>query len=260
MDTNPDRPSYEPIDSPGDPTEPAARLSAAQRLVTVFYAPGEVFEDIKAKPTWVLALLATMVVVTATSLVVWSNMDFEASTRESIEAIGFEVPDEVIEQQIERSQQRWFFKPILTGIVFLPLLFVAAAGLFFLMMKMVGSDIGFLATYSTMLHAYWPAKAVYSVLLAILAVTQGPVTEMGLITLLKSSVAGFLPAGSSLAAITFASFVDVFRIWGIILLIMGLAIVGRVSRGKATFAALVPWILAVLVSTGLALLPSLFVK
>ena len=260
MDQNSDRPSYEPAESTSFPPEPSARLSSAQRLVKMFYAPGEVFEDIKAKPTWALALIAYILVVTATSLVVWGNMDFEASTREAIETMGFEVPDEAIEKQIESAQDRWFLKPVLTGVVLIPLLLVVAAALFFLTMKMVGSEIGFLSTYSTMLHAYWPGKAVYTILLAIMAATQGPVTEMGLITLLKSSAAAFLPEGSSLALVTFASFFDVFRIWGIVLLVIGLAIVGRVSRGRSTVAALIPWILAILVSTGLAWLPSLFLK
>jgi hypothetical protein len=83
---------------------------------------------------------------------------------------------------------------------------------------------------------------------------------MGLITLLKSSVAGYLAEGASMVAITIGSFFDVFRIWGVVLLVIGLAVVGRVSRGKSTFAALVPWALAILVSAGLAFLPSLFVN
>lgn len=260
MDETTERPSYEPAESMTLPQEPTAKLSSLQRLVKMFYAPGEVFDDIKTKPSWVLALAAYIIVVILTSLVIWNNIDFDASTREAISSIGFEVPEETIERQVEASEKRWYIKPIVTGAVFAPILLVAAAALFFLMMKMVGSDISFLATYSTTLHAYFPGKAVYSVLLAILAVTQGPVTEMGLVTLLKSSIAGFLPHGSSLALITLGSFVDVFRIWGIVLLIIGLATVGRVSRGKATFAALAPWILAVVVSTGLALLPSLFVN
>jgi len=260
MDENIDRPNYEPADASSFPPEPIARLSSIQRLTKMFFSPGEVFEDIKAKPTWALALAAYIIVVTATSLVVWNNIDFDASTREAISSIGFEVPEEQIEKQIESSEQRWFLKPILTGVIFMPIVLVIAAAMFFLMMKMVGSDMGFLATYSTMLHAYWPGKAVYSVLLAVMAQTQGPTTEMGLVTLLKSSVAGFLPQGSSLAMITLGSFVDVFRIWGIVLLVIGLATVGRVSKGKATFAALAPWIFAVLVSTGLAILPSLFVR
>jgi hypothetical protein len=261
MDQPSDRPSYEPAGDLAEPTAAgSAKLSGAQRLVKVFTSPTEVFEDIRTKPTWVLALLATMVVVTATSLVVYSNIDFEASTREAIERFGFDVPDEVLDRQIDSAERRWFLKPVLNGVVVLPLMFLAAAGLFFLMMKMVGSEVGFLPTYSTMLHAYWPGKLVYSVLLAILAVAQGPVTEMGLVTLLKSSVAAFLPADAPLAAITFASFIDIFRIWGIVLLVVGLAIVGRVSRGKAAFATLVPWFLAALVSTGLAWLPSLFAR
>ena len=260
MDHQNHRPSYEPEEAASFPTEPVAKLSSTERLVKVFYAPTEVFEDIKAKPTWVLALIAYLALVTLTSLVVWSNIDHEASTREAIESFGIEIPEEALEKQIEGAEARWFVKPILTGVIFIPILLVIAAALFFLMMKMVGSDIGFLATYSTMLHAYWPGKAVYQVLLAIMAQTQGPVTEMGLITLLKSSVAGYLAEGSSMVAVTVGSFFDVFRIWGVVLLVIGLSVVGRVSRGKSTFAALVPWTLAILVSAGLAFLPSLFVN
>ncbi|MCU0302760.1 MAG: YIP1 family protein [Thermoanaerobaculales bacterium] len=260
MDQHEDRPSYEPETPLTDPTTTTARLGSFERLVKVFYAPGEVFEDIRRRPSWAIALLAYVVLVTATSLVVWRNIDFEASTREAVESIGFEVPEEALERQIETSERRWYLKPILTGAVFTPLLLVVAAALFYLMMKLAGSSIDFVATYSTMLHAYWPGKTLYSVLLAVLAQTQGPVTEMGLITLLRSSVAGFLPHGSSLALVTLTSFFDAFRIWGVILLVIGLAIVGRVSRGRAAFAALVPWILAILVATGLAALPSLFLK
>jgi hypothetical protein len=258
MDSPTDRPAYEPEVAGSFPIEPQAKLSASQRLTKVFFSPGEVFEDIKTKPTWVVALIAYVLVVTLTSLVVWNNIDYEASTRQAIESFGFEVPEEVLDQQIESAERTWFIKPILTGVVFVPILLVIAATLFFLMMKMVGSDIGFLATYSTMLHAYFPGKAVYSVLLAILAVTQGPVTEMGLVTLLKSSVAGFLPEGSSMVAVTIGSFFDAFRIWGVVLLVIGLSIVGGVNRAKSTFAALVPWIIAIVISAGLAFLPSLF--
>ncbi len=254
------RPSYEPADSSTFPVEPIAKLSSLERLVKIFHSPGEVFDDIKARPSWFLALAATIILVTISSLAIWSQMDFDASTREAISAIGFEVPEETIEKQVEASEKTWFIQPIFRGAVLTPIILVIAAALFFLTMKMVGSDISFLATYSTTLYAYFPGKAVYSVLLAVLAVTQGPVTEMGLITLLKSSVAGFLPQGSNLATVTLGSFVDVFRIWGIILLIIGLSTVGKVSRGRAAFAVLIPWILAVVVSTGLALLPSLFVK
>jgi len=258
MEHSDERPSYEP--EPGAELElgPTAKLSSAQRLLKIFSSPSEVFEDIKAKPTWAFALITYVIVVTLSSLVIWNNIDFEASTREAIESFGFEVPDDVIDKQIESAESRWFVKPILTGVVFTPVMLVIAAALFFLMMKMIGSDIGFVTTYSTMLHAYFPGKAVYSVLLAIMAATQGPVTEMGLITLLKSGVAGFLPEGTGIAAITAASFFDIFRIWGVALLVIGLAITGGVNRGKAAFAALIPWLIALVVSTGLAFLPSLF--
>ena len=53
MEEHPDRPSYEPTDMPATPDDPTPKLSAVQRLIKAFFTPGEVFEDIKVKPTWI---------------------------------------------------------------------------------------------------------------------------------------------------------------------------------------------------------------
>jgi hypothetical protein len=57
---------------------------------------------------------------------------------------------------------------------------------------------------------------------------------------------------------TLASYLDVFRIWGVVLLAMGFVVVGRISKGKAWTATLVPWVLLALITAGAAALPSLF--
>ena len=258
MEDATDRPSYEP-----ELTEPPApstqqKYSAVQRLWMMFTSPNEVFQDIKIKPTWVLCLIAYVFVVTVGSLVVYSYMDHDANIRGGLAMMNIEVPEEQIEEAVQKSEDFWYRKPLLIGLVAWPAILFLSAAVFFLMLKMMGSEANYVESLSTMLHAYWPSKTVYSVLLAALVVAKGTVTEFGLVRVLKSSVAGFLSGDISLPLMTFTSFIDVFRIWGVVLLVIGFGIVAGLSRGKAVAAALVPWIFLIVFWTALSALPSLF--
>ena len=258
MEDTTDRPSYEP-ELTGPPTPSTQqKYSAVQRLWMMFTSPGEVFADIKIKPTWVLCMIAYIAVVTVGSLVVYSHMDHEANIRSGLQMMSIEVPEEQIEEAVQRSEDHWYRKPLLIGLVAWPIILFISAAVFLLMFKMTGSDAGYVESLSTMLHAYWPSKTVYSVLLAVLVTAKGTVTEFGMVRVLKSSVAGFLSGDVSLPMITFTSFIDVFRIWGIVLLIIGFGIVAGISRGKAVAAAIIPWILLIAFWTALSALPSLF--
>jgi hypothetical protein len=259
MEENTDRPSYEPETAQSPASRSDARLSSGQRLWRSFTSPGEVFEDISKKPTWLLCMVCYIAVVVLSSLVIYSHMDHEANLRNTLEMMNVELPEEAIEDQIASSENRWFLRPVLGG-VFTPVILLVAAAVFFLMLKLMGSDAGYPDTLSTMLHAYWPPKLISSVLLAAIVAWQGSVTEFGLLRALKSSVAGLLPEDASLPALTLASFIDVFRIWSIVLLVIGFGIVAKISRQKATVAALVPWVFVALVSAGLAALPGLFAR
>jgi hypothetical protein len=224
----------------------------------MFTSPNEVFQDIKIKPTWVLCLIAYVAVVTVGSLVVYSYMDHDANIRSGLAMMNIEIPEAQIEEAVQKSEDFWYRKPLIIGLVAWPIILFLSAAVFFLMLKMMGSESNYVETLSTMLHAYWPSKTVYSVLLAALVASKGTVSEFGLVRVLKSSVAGFLSGDISLPLMTFTSFIDVFRIWGVVLLIIGFGIVAGISRGKAIAAGLIPWVLLIVFWTALSALPSLF--
>ncbi|MCP4901962.1 MAG: hypothetical protein GY906_33780 [bacterium] len=261
MGADSDRPAYEPAPSatglPGSGND--AKISSFNRLIGVFTNPAAVFEDIARKPTVALVLVCFVLVSVGQGFIVAKNTDFEANAIQSIEAMGIDVPEESLDRQIESSASRWYLRPAL-GVVFWPMILLISATVFFLMLKLTGSQIGFAATLSTMLHAYWPGKLVYSILLSMLVIRNGAVTDMGLLRVLKSSLAGYLPESTSWPLMTLAAFADVFKIWGIVLLAMGFVIVARVSKGKAWTAALVPWVVIALLMAGLVALPGLFMS
>ena len=258
MEDATDRPSYEP--ELAEPPTPSTKqkYSSVQRLWMMFTSPNEVFQDIKIKPTWVLCLIAYVAVVTVGSLVVYSYMDHNANIRGGLAMMNIDVPEEQIEEAVQKAEDFWYRKPLIIGLVAWPIILFLSAAVFFLMLKMTGSDAGYVESLSTMLHAYWPSKTVYSVLLGILVAAKGTITEFGLVKVLKSSVAGFLTGDVSLPMITLTSFIDIFRIWGVVLLVIGFAIVAGISRGKAIAAAVIPWLLLIIFWTALSALPSLF--
>jgi hypothetical protein len=48
-----------------------------------------------------------------------------------------------------------------------------------------------------------------------------------------------------------AGTISIFNIWAVVLLIIGFATVGKISRGQAAAVALVPWIVWIVAKAGL---------
>ncbi len=259
MESDSERPAYEPVTVPQGPTDGSneAKIASVNRLIEVFTNPTAVFEDIARKPTILVVFVCMVMAIVGNAFIIAKNTDFEANAIQGIEMIGIEVPEDQLERQIESSEDRWFLRPVMTAI-FSPIIYLIATVVFFLMLKLTGSQINFKSTLSTVLHAYWPAKLVSMVLLSMLVIRHGAVTDMALIRIFKSSLAGFLPESTSWPVLTLASFVDVFRIWGIVLLAIGFVIVARISNRKSWTAVLVPWVVLALLSAGMVALPSLF--
>ena len=139
MDDLENRPSYEPTESPLTSPAPVAKIGSAQRLVKSFYAPGEVFEDILVKPTWVMALVAMIILTVAAQVIVLPHVDREATLRSRLGDRADEITESQIESMLEQSAKITRLIPVITAVV-VPIMWAALAGIFFLMLKMVGSE------------------------------------------------------------------------------------------------------------------------
>ncbi|HOC42049.1 MAG TPA: YIP1 family protein [Thermoanaerobaculales bacterium] len=247
-----DRPSYEPAPAeahagPGT----AARLSAAQRSWTVFASPTRVFSDIAIKPSWVLCLVLMALLAVAVQFVVLPHLDNEATLRARLGERADGVSDEQIERMVEQGEKFARFAPII-GLVVSPIAFAIMAAIFFILLKIVGSDVDYQRAFSTTLHAYWPPSVVASVLTAALIQRVGKIPQQEFANVVKSHPGAFLPADAPAWLTAAASTVSVFNIWIVVLLIIGFRVVGRVSTGKAVVAALVPWLVWLAAKAGLA--------
>lgn len=257
MDQNSDRPSYEPEASSSFEEEPTAKIGAAARMIKAFHSPGEVFEDIRLKPTWVVVLIAMVVLTVGAQMLVLPHMDYEATMRARLGDRADELSDEQVDRMLAGSEKIRRFIPVITAVV-IPVMWATLAGIFFLMLKMVGSDTDYQRTLSATLHAYWPPAAVATVLVAALIQRVDKITEQEIPNLVKSHLGVLLPADAPAWLSSVAGTFSIFNVWTLILLVIGFKVVGRLTTGKATIAVLVPWAVWLVGKAGLGVLQGMF--
>ena len=253
MSDTTERPGYEPeLTHPPTPS-PAARYSGFQRLWMMFTSPGQVFEDIGVKPSWILIMAVLVIIGVGAQIVIAPHIDQEATMRTQLGDRADDITDEQMEQMLGPAEKIAKFTPII-GLIIAPLAWAIMAAIFLVMLKIVGSEIDFKKTLSTVLHGYWPATAVALVLTGILVQRVGKVAQQDLANIVKANVGAFMSADAPAWLTAVASTLSIFNIWVVVLLIMGFATVGKISRGKAAAATLVPWITWMVVKAGFALI------
>jgi hypothetical protein len=253
MEDNTDRPDYEPEPAAPAAASTKAKFGSMQRLWMMFTSPGEVFSDIRVKPAWVLVMVILVLVGVAVQAVIMPHVDTEATIRARMEQRGAELSEAQMETAVEQAEKFSKFGPII-GLVIAPIAWAIMAAVFFLMLKIVGSDADYQQTLSTVLHSYWPATVVQLVLTAVLIQRVGKVPQEELANVVKANLGAFMSADAPAWLSAAAGVISIFNIWAVILLIIGLATVGKISMGRATTVALVPWGVWIAVRAGVAVL------
>jgi hypothetical protein len=233
------------------PETPTRRLGSLQRLWAAFLTPREVFTDIAVKPTWVLALVLLVALGVAAQLVVMPHVDTGATLRARLGERAQSLDDQQLERMTEQAQKFAFVGPIM-GVIVGPIVWAAMAAVFFLMLKVSGSDTDYMRALSTTLHAYWPPALVSTVLTAVLVQRVGRLPAQQLADVVKSHLGAFLSPDAPAWLRSAATTISVFNVWTVILLIIGFAVVGRISRGRAAVVVLVPWLVWLVGKAGLA--------
>jgi hypothetical protein len=251
MEDNADRPSYEPELTDPPATSPTAKYSAVQRLWMMFTSPASVFEDIAVKPSWVLLMVILVLLGAGLQIVIAPHIDYEATVRERLADRADDLTDAQIENMVEPARKFAAFGPII-AIFIAPIVWAIMAAVFLVMLKIVGSEIDFVKTLSTVLHGYWPPTAVALVLTGVLIQRVGKVPQQELANLVKANLGAFMSADAPAWLTAAGGTISIFNIWAAVLLFFGFSTVGKLSRGKAATAALVPWVLWIVVKSGIA--------
>lgn len=213
---------------------------ALGRVFRCFTEPRQVFGEIAARPTFFWVLCLTAVLSFSVQLVLSPRIDMEATITQGMSQAGKEITEERLREAVKAAER---FRKV--GMVLAPMGALAVTlllgGVYFLALKVAGSEAEYPPVLSAVAHAGFPPSAAQSVLLSVVALARESFPAQEIPGLLKSSVASFLPEDAPKALLAFGGVLDVFNLWYWMLLAWGLAAVGGLSVRKSASVVAVLW-------------------
>ncbi|MBN1481218.1 YIP1 family protein [candidate division KSB1 bacterium] len=220
------------FDQPTPATEPTPKdMNIIARIWNVFVSPTSTFEAVRSKPRWVLPLIIILL-ITGAAMYVLTPIVMEEGREKMIEQMEKRgVPEDQMDTAVERAAQfqKYSIAPstIIAGAIFT---FLLAAFWLFVTNVLAGGS----ARYAQVLGAYVYAGFIgllgFLIKLPVMWFRQTMNIHISPATLMSES------ATETFLYKLLAKF-DLFSIWGMIVLGIGLAVVGGLKPKKV-----LPWV------------------
>jgi hypothetical protein len=224
----------------GDAAAPATTPGLVQRLIGTIFEPTKMFTAMRDNPRWLLVFLLTLVIHVANTWIIQPIQANETADMMAESKLLQRLPEEQREQIIEQSRDSStaaHIKAAAGGGVGVLVFLMVIAGVLWLGQKILGGQGGFKATLSAATHG------------AFIVLGLGALARLPLI-LKKQSVfeVSFSPAAFVDAPVTSSTYrllanLDVFAIWAVIVMGLGLAALCRFGKGKGIGLSVVLWLL-----------------
>jgi hypothetical protein len=237
-----------------DPGGPG--LTQVQRVVYTFTSPSKTFTDILRNTSWWLPFLLGIIltygfVFTMSSRLGWdkiteAGIKQDASASERINSLPAEQRAGAMKFSRTLVQGIWYCVPIFS------LIFTAVAAL--VLWGTINFLFGGRATYGQV-FAVWmfgTLPLIFQFLLGIITVFGIDPDSFNPNNFVGSNIGYYLSTETPKWLITFATAIDIFWIWSLILIGIGLAIVARVKRSTGLTAVFGWWALILIIRIGIA--------
>jgi len=207
-------------------------------LVASLTAPGRGLAAVAERRRLLVALLAATLASVLVALVVVPRVDFSREAASGPEAAAM-TPHQLEEAEVQAAKLGAISGYAGAGLG--PAFAILGTGLAcWLAFRVAGTRPGFKASMAVSAHALLPL-AVAKLLSLPAAVLQAPLQPSQVPGLLPSSLAALLPASASPLAQAAASSLDLFTVWALVLLALGMARVAGSSRLRAGLVVAVLW-------------------
>jgi hypothetical protein len=239
------------------PETASAPLSEGQRIVDAFVAPSKTFTDLLRNSGWWGPLVILILVSIVFSFAVQSKVGWERVFENNMhqnpkqEERFSQMPADQL------SSAKAISAKITAGIAYaywvIVLIFTAISSL--LVWATVNFGFGGKSTYGQVFAVHMYANLVMNLkyILATISLFAGLAPDSFLMqNPVGTNIAFYLSTDAPKWLIAFATHLDVFEIWSIVLSVIGIAIVAKVKRGTAAIAVVGWWLLIVLILTGVA--------
>ena len=230
-------------------------MSEGSRLLGVFFEPGKTFADIAERPRWLVPLLIGILSAVLLIYLFNRHVGWESTLERAMDNNRFvqQLPPEQRQIAFDRQLRLMPVFSYLGAILGFPITLLLAAGLATGIIRgLLGTPIRFVQAFAAMAYAFLP-RVIYAGLSISVMFLKTP-DEFDLQNAFASNPGAFMDPQKSKFLYTVASQLDVFSIWVILLVAVGLKAAGgkRLSFGGALFAVVLPWAVYVLLRGGLA--------
>lgn len=249
--------------------EGSARIGNIGRLSGMLLSPGATFADVKRRPNYVAPLMILVIaVLIGSTFFTWRvKPDLSQIIRNRITqrdtAANRVTPPEQVERQVAIGKSIAYFSPVIS-IVGAPAACFALAGIISLGLTLLRAQTAFRKILSVIA---WSAAATRIVatlaLIAVLMVRDqeslsdiDPTQSTGIVL---TNLSAILSSGSPASIKSLAASFDIFTIWFLILVTIGIAAVveaHKITIGKVGALVFGLWAIWVIVKVGLAVVAS----
>lgn len=233
-----------------------AKLNEFSRLLGVFFEPKRTFEDIAERPRW----LVPMLILIASSIALIYLFSTHVGWEPYLHRVMDNNPriqrlDPQQRQQLINTQLR--LAPTITyvaAVLGTPISLLVVAGIAMGIIRgLLGVPIRFAQAFAAITYAWMP-RVIYAGLSIVVLFLKNP-DDFDIQNSFASNPGAFVdPEKSSRFLYSLAGSLDLFTLWVMLLMAVGLKAAGgkRLSFGGALFSVALPWAVYVLIRAGLA--------
>jgi hypothetical protein len=214
------------------------------RIYRALVSPQKTFREIAERPTWAAALLALVLAGVLASLVISPKLDYAQMMLDAVEERGTSgASEEQLENVAELMGRFGWVMGLLGAVVFQPVGYLLVALLFFLVFKVLGSEMGFARSLAVTVHALLPLL-VASLLTVLVVLRREELTLDELRAgLLASNLGVLAPEGAGKLLRGALRHLDFFSLWIMVLFVIGFRAATRLSGSTAVGVVGAVWAL-----------------
>jgi Yip1 domain len=232
-------------------------LSQVERVVDTFIAPSKTFKDILRSTSWWLPFLLLVLASLVTTVVVEKQVGWERvaenqihqNPKQEARLADLTEPQRAAQLRVAGVINRY----ISYGSFLLILIFVSLFALIYWASFNfgLGASTTFAQMFAVCMYASLPR--LLTLVLSIVTLLFGGSAETYDVRNPVGTNLGYYMPDAGPALKTALSFFDVIGLWQLALLVIGMAIVAKVSRGKAAAVVVGWWLIGLIVSVGIAI-------